>query len=146
MKSIVFLISPHKITHALTGIVLGILTLTMPCVGDPTTHRKDGTDVAITPVVAEHPENSFWSQPYMLGDWGGERTRLANEGIIFCLNNIGDLQSDVTGSQTHHVTYDGRFRGIVDINFKKLSDVDGEFFFTGLWQYGRNNTAQYPAG
>lgn len=81
-----------------------------------------------------------------MGDWGGERTKLASEGIIFSLSNIGDFQTDVTGDQVHHATYDGRFRGIVDINFKKLADVDGEFFFTGLWQYGRNNTAQYPAG
>jgi len=146
MKSIVSSTYTRKSDNILTHTMLCLLVITTACNGAPNTHRKDGSDVAITPVVAEPPEKNFWTQQYMSGDWDGERTKLANEGIIFLFNNIGDLQSDVTGNQTHRVTYDGRFRGIVDINFNKLSDVDGELFFTGLWQYGRNNTAQYPAG
>src|ERR1700746_1137380 len=113
MNSIVSSLSPYKIIHAFIGGAPAMLLFTPPFLGHPTTHRKDGTDVTITPVIAEHPENSFWSQPYMLGDWGGERTRLANEGIIFCLNNIGALQSDVTGNQNHRTTYAGRFRCVV---------------------------------
>jgi len=143
MKSV---IPSYQVATTCFKVFVFLLVITSSGIGAPNTNRKDGTDVTIAPVVAEQPESSFWSQQYMLGDWGGERTRLANQGIIFCLNNIGDLQSDVTGDQTHRVTYDGRFRGIVDINFQKLSGFDGEFFFTGLWQYGRNNTAQYPAG
>ena len=38
--------------------------------------------------------------------------------------------TDVTGSQTHHATYFGRFRASTDIDFNKLSGFDGEFFFS----------------
>jgi len=146
MKSIVSAVYPYKIANMLISTALCLLVVTTSCIGAPNTTRKEGTDIAITPVVAEQTDNSIWTRSCLFGDWDGERTNLANEGVTFYFNNIGDLQSDVTGNQEHHVTYDGRFRGIVDINFKKLSDIDGEFFFTALWQYGRNNTAQYPAG
>ncbi len=86
---------------------------------------------------------SFWNQKYLLGDWGGERTRLANEGVTFDFNDIGDFQADVTGSQVHHATYFGRFRASADIDFNKLSNFDGEFFVSGIWQYGRNLSGQY---
>ena len=79
----------------------------------------------------------------MLGDWGGERTRLAQKGITFDLNDIGDFLTDVTGSQTHHATYFGRLRASVDINFQKLSGFDGEFFFSAIYQYGRNLSGDY---
>ena len=99
-------------------------------------------DKEITPVVAK-AEPSFWNQQYMLGDWGGERTALAKEGVTFDFNNIGDFQADVSGSQTHHATYFGRFRASTDIDFNKLSDFDGEFFFSAIWQYGRNLSGDY---
>jgi len=80
----------------------------------------------------------FWHQQYLLGDWGGKRTELEKEGITFDFNNIGDFLADVTGSQEHHATYFGRFRFSTDIDFNKLSDFDGEFFFSPIYQYGRN--------
>lgn len=86
---------------------------------------------------------SFWDQKYMLGDWGGTRTKLEKQGITFDFNDIGDFLTDVTGSQTHHATYFGRFRASMDIDFKKLSDFDGEFFISGIYQYGRNLSGDY---
>jgi len=103
-------------------------------------------DNQIEPPAIDTDKSSVWNQQYLFGDWNGERTKLALEGVNFAFNNIGDFQTDITGNQTHNATYDGRFRGIVDINFRKLADFDGEFFFTALWQYGRNNTGQYPDG
>ncbi|MEJ0091666.1 MAG: carbohydrate porin [Limisphaerales bacterium] len=79
----------------------------------------------------------------MFGDWGGERSRLAKQGVTFDLNNIGDYQGSVTGSQHNETAYFGRFRASADIDFNKLSDFDGEFFFSGVWQYGQNLSARY---
>jgi porin len=79
----------------------------------------------------------------MLGDWGGWRSRLADEGVTFDLLNIGDFQADVSGSQTHHATYFARLRAAADIDFKKLSDFDGEFYFSAFCQGGGNLSAQY---
>ena len=103
---------------------------------------RAGTD-ELTPVVANNKQPSFWDQQYMLGDWGGERTKLEKEGVSFDFNDIGDFLTDVSGSQTHHATYFGRFRASTDIDFNKLAGFDGEFFASGIWQYGRNLSGDY---
>jgi porin len=122
-----------KMAWGLASVVMGLSM--------PTAHA--GTDdKEITPVMAK-AQPSFWNQQYMLGDWGGERTRLEKEGVTFDFNDIGDFLTDVTGSQTHHATYFGRFRASADIDFSKLSDFDGEFFISGIWQYGRNLSGDY---
>lgn len=108
----------------------------------PLPSLQAGTDDSVAP-VAQKKIPSFLDQQYMLGDWGGERTRLANEGVTFDFNDIGDFLTDVTGSQVHHATYFGRFRASTDIDFNKLSGFDGEFFISGIWQYGRNLSGQY---
>ena len=79
----------------------------------------------------------------MFGDWGGERGLLAQRGITFDFNNIGDFQTDVSGSQPHHVTYFGRFRASTDVNLNQLANYDGEFFFSAVWQYGPNLSGEY---
>jgi porin len=111
------------------------------CLTAGTVAAHAGTD-EITPVVSK-AEPSFWNQQYMLGDWGGTRTKLAEEGVTFDFNDIGDFLVDVTGSQPHHATYFGRFRASTDIDFNKLSGFDGEFFASGIWQYGRNLSGDY---
>ena len=104
--------------------------------------RASTDDKEITPAVSQ-AQPSFWDQQYMLGDWGGERTALAKEGVTFDFNNIGDFLTDVTGSQEHHLTYFGRFRLSTDIDFNRLSGFDGELFFSPIWQYGQNLSGQY---
>lgn len=86
---------------------------------------------------------SIWQQQYLTGDWGGERTRLEQEGILLTFEDRGDFLTDVTGGQTHHATYFGRFRASADFNFKKLADVDSELFVTSIYQYGRNLSGDY---
>ena len=86
---------------------------------------------------------SIMNQQYMLGDWGGERSKLADEGVTFDINDIGDLQSDVTGSQEHRSIYFGRFRASSDVDFNKLANFDGEFFVSAIAQYGQNLSADY---
>src|ERR1700761_1387012 len=64
---------------------------------------RAGSD-GITPVPGSAPASvgtdsnkpDFWHQQYMLGDWGGTRTELENEGVTFDFNNIGDFLTDVT--------------------------------------------------
>jgi porin len=104
--------------------------------------RAGSVDVENTPVI-QKTETSLWNQQYLLGDWGGERTRLEQEGVTFQFNNIGDLLGDASGSQGHNLTYFGRFRASVDIDFQKSANIDGELFFSGIWQYGLNLSAQY---
>jgi carbohydrate-selective porin OprB len=53
------------------------------------------------PLNMQNNQLSIWEQQYLFGDWGGERSQLAQRGITFDLNNIGDSQTDVSGSQPH---------------------------------------------
>jgi porin len=119
------------------GLVLGLLSFAG---GNA---RAAGDDKEMAPPSVGKAETSFWDQQYMLGDWGGERTKLEKEGITFDFNDIGDFLADVSGSQEHHATYFGRFRATMDIDFNKLSGFDGEFFFSGIYQYGRNLSGDY---
>lgn len=96
-----------------------------------------------TPPPVQKETTSFWNQQYMLGDWGGLRTRLSDEGVTFDINDIGDFQADVSGSQEHRAIYFGRFRASNDIDFNKLADFDGEFFITAICQYGQNLSTDY---
>ena len=109
-----------------------------------TTFSRAGTDSKdLVPTQDGSNSDSIWTQQYLLGDWGGERTRLEDAGVKFDFNDIGDFLTDVTGSQTHHATYFGRFRASVDLDLKKLIDLDAEFYATGIYQYGRNLSGDY---
>ncbi len=127
--------SPIQIPRALSFAMLPFL---MTCL----TTRAGTIDTASNPVV-QKLSSSIWDQQYLLGDWGGARTRLEKEGITFQLGNIGDLMGDVSGSQEHHLAYFGRFRASADIDFNVLAGFDGEVFFSGIWQYGENLSGRY---
>ncbi|MEI9893726.1 MAG: hypothetical protein WDN28_07450 [Chthoniobacter sp.] len=42
---------------------------------------------------------SLQDRQYLLGDWGGTRTRLAEEGVTFDLTNIGDPAINFSGRE-----------------------------------------------
>jgi carbohydrate-selective porin OprB len=92
--------------------------------------------------------DSFWTEKYMLGDWGGLRTRLEQMGVTFYGEYRNDFQGNVTGTDKngndrgHSVNF-GRFRLNLDVNLMKLADIDGEFFFSVVWQYGGNLSGRY---
>jgi porin len=137
MKSkVMFPLSRTKMALAFFGAGIGLLALS------PSVRAAGADEKEITPVV-DKAQPSFWDQQYMLGDWGGTRTELEKKGVTFDFNDIGDFLTDVTGSQTHHATYFGRFRATADIDFSKLADFDGEFFISGIYQYGRNLSGDY---
>jgi porin len=82
---------------------------------------------------------SFYSRQYLFGDWGGERTALAEKGVNFDFFYITDMQANPAGGAQQ--TYAGweRIRGTVDINFDKMITWQGlSFHATGLWQSGGN--------
>jgi porin len=128
---------------AYSKAALGSATLLTLLIAASGTVRASNDDKEITPNIQQAPPPSLWSQQYLLGDWGGERTNLEKQGVSFDFNDIGDFLTDVSGSQTHHATYFGRFRATTDIDFNKLANFDGEFFFSGIYQYGRNLSGDY---
>lgn len=79
------------------------------------------------------------SRAYFLGDWGGERSALAEKGITFDFFYITDLQANPSGGIQQSYAGWERFRGSVHIDFDKMIQWQGlSFHATGLWQSGPN--------
>ena len=74
---------------------------------------------------------------YLLGDWGGRRTSLAEKGVTFDFFYISDMQANPTGGRQQTQAGWERARGTIDINFDRLLTWQGlSFHATGLWQSG----------
>src|SRR5215510_13031312 len=85
------------------------------------------------------PSADLSSRKYLLGDWGGARSTLAEEGVTFDLFYITDLQANPSGGLQQTQAGWERFRGTIDINFDRMISWQGlNFHATGLWQSGAN--------
>lgn len=82
----------------------------------------------------------LWHRPYLLGDWGGERTRLADDGLTMDFYYVADGLANVKGgAHPPEATWWGRIRGTVDVDFGKfLPDRGLTGHMTSVWQYGTN--------
>jgi carbohydrate-selective porin OprB len=70
---------------------------------------------------------------YLLGDWGGERTRLQNAGVVLNIFYVNDLLTDTRGDLANW----SRVRGTLDIDFGKAELVRGlKFHIAAMWQAG----------
>lgn len=75
------------------------------------------------------------NSPYLFGDWGGERTKLANLGLTFNFILVNDFLVNQKGDDANWT----RVRGTLDFDFGKAELVRGlTFHMTGLWQTGGN--------
>ena len=79
--------------------------------------------------------NSWTNSPYLLGDWGGERTKLENAGVVLNLFYVNDLLMDTPGALANW----SRVRGTLDIDFGKAELARGlKFHIAAMWQTGGN--------
>jgi porin len=86
-------------------------------------------------IVTDPPPQAWQDQPYLFGDWGGERAALKRAGVVFKFISVNDFLVDSRGADANW----SRIRGTVDIDFGKLELVRGlKFHITGLWQGGGN--------
>src|SRR4029453_1261196 len=89
------------------------------------------------PESAPAPSADLSSRKYLLGDWGGARSTLAEKGVTFDLFYITDLQANPSGGLQQTQAGWERFRGTIDINFDRMISWQGlSFHATGLWQSG----------
>ena len=85
------------------------------------------------------PSAGLLSRNYLLGDWGGERTALAEKGIVFDFFYIADLEANPSGGRDQTKAGWPRVRGTIDINFDRMISWQGlSLHATGLWQSGVN--------
>jgi len=79
--------------------------------------------------------NTWSDSPYMFGDWGGERTKLADVGVVLNVIYVNDLLADTQGALANW----SRVRGTLDVDFGKAELVQGlKVHITAMWQAGGN--------
>jgi carbohydrate-selective porin OprB len=84
-------------------------------------------------------ETGLGPHGHLLGDWGGERTRLEERGVSFDFQYISDSLWNLKSLQKERFASWNRFRWTVDIDFGKLTGhPDLYFHATALWQGGGN--------
>src|SRR5258707_14849148 len=76
---------------------------------------------------------------HLLGDWGGQRSRLLERGVRFDLQYISDTLWNIKSDKKERAAMWNRVRGTVDIDFGALIEHPGLYFHaTALWQGGGN--------
>ncbi|KAB7895160.1 porin [Rouxiella sp. S1S-2] len=81
------------------------------------------------------------NSPWMLGDWGGERSTLKQEGVDFQVNYTGEAASNFSGGYDKSTTarYADQWQFGVDLDLDKLLNwKDTEFQMTVTNRNGRN--------
>lgn len=104
------------------------------------------SSVALSQEKTSAPANTdFFTQKYLLGDWGGERTRLEEEkGVKFDFHYFGDFLCATNARVQDGCGAWNRVRGTMDVDFAKLAGWKGwTFHVTGLWQGGPNIGGDY---
>ena len=67
----------------------------------------------------------FATQDYMLGDWGGWRTKLKEKGVDFEFLYLGALPSNLDGGIRSGSVYEGAFMMLLDLYSDKLVGYEG---------------------
>ena len=76
---------------------------------------------------------------HLFGDWGGERSKLLEDGVTFDFHSISDNLSNIESQQSERFTSYNRTRGTIDIDLGKLIHAPGySFHITAAWQTGAN--------
>jgi carbohydrate-selective porin OprB len=111
----------HQLIHV-SGAAFLLLSI---CVAQPADAQTTGDNLS----------TSWSNSAYMFGDWGGERTALERNGIVFNFLSVNDLLLDSRSDVANW----SRVRGTLDVDFGKAELVQGlTFHITALWQGGGN--------
>ncbi|MEP9370462.1 carbohydrate porin [Xanthobacter sp. VNH20] len=123
----------------LTGVAAAALLGTTALAADMPTKAP----AAEAPAAEEAPA-SIASQLGWLGDWGGARTKLANAGIQFGVNYIGEVWSNTQGGLGTGTAYNGRFLFTMDADLGKLFNWNNATFHVSALQIqGSGFSGQY---
>ena len=91
------------------------------------------------PAGPDRHETGDLGRDYLLGDWGGLRSRLSESGVNFAVQYVSDsLWGSRSGPPSQFEIWN-RVRATVDVDLGALLKWDGMYFHaTGLWQGGGN--------
>src|SRR5262245_4334242 len=80
----------------------------------------------------EREAESWFSQPYLTGTWGGLRTKLSALGIDTSLVFVTDVQGNPVGGQTHGFRESNNLGLDVTMNMDKLAGLSGSQFHVSM--------------
>ena len=79
----------------------------------------------------------FMERDYLLGDWGGWRTKLSQKGIDFEFFYGGSVPDNLDGGIRRGGVYQGALLMTLDLNSEKLVGYEGGQFHVGsIWLHG----------
>jgi carbohydrate-selective porin OprB len=123
---------------ALLLVVVALVGMTAIAVGE----TSDPASSSAPPSSSFFSYSDFAHRKYFLGDWGGERTKLEERGIVFDFHYVNDLDANVKGGREKEAGWN-RVRGTMDLDFARMfpnwTFLKGlTLHVTGLWQAGVN--------
>jgi porin len=93
----------------------------------------------LSPMSAVQPTYTLGDTPYLLGDWGGARSDLAEAGVDLQLYQILDVYDDFSGASESGTAWFGRLRIGATLDLEKLLGWESALVaINGVDQYGKN--------
>lgn len=87
------------------------------------------------------------NSPYLLGDWNGQRTRLAEQGVTFGVNYVSELARNLSGGTEDLTRYADQWAFSTTLDMQKVAGWRGATFqFTMTDRNGRNLGADAGIG
>ena len=104
-----------------------------PAMGQPAPEQPAAPEVRQSvpggqSAVGESPAAGVWQRANLLGDFGGARSRLAERGISFGLNEASEVFGNASGGTRRGVVYEGLTQFSMGIDTGKLLGLPGGIF------------------
>jgi porin len=114
------------------GLALGTFAL-------PATAQQESSPLA---QASPQPTPSPTPGSYLTGDWGGERTRLAQQGVTFRGHIVSEFAGNPNGGIQQGTALASEFMLGADVNIGKLTNTTaGTFHFTFTTRWGSSLSA-----
>ncbi|WP_186310749.1 carbohydrate porin [Paraburkholderia sp. BCC1886] len=95
--------------------------------------------VALAPAAHAGPFDYLTTSPYLLGDWGGERSRLAERGVDFDFSYTNEAAHNFSGGDQHLTRAAQQLAAGVTANLDKLWGIrNTTFHFVLTDRFGRS--------
>ena len=129
-----------------SGVCSAVLTFCLTFAGQ----ASQAADLGAPPPLNSQPPvlaYDFWNSPHLLGDWGGLRTRLHNEGVDFKIGYVSEAVANLTGGTGSHAADAGQFAFTTILDLGRIAgDNGGTFQMTLNERSGANLNAVSNTG
>lgn len=84
------------------------------------------------------PDLSWWDRPYLTGDWGGGRSKLARDGVTVGMSYVSDILGNPIGGKAKGIAFAGSFGLDVNVDIGRYTELKGLSFYISM--VGRTGT------